>query len=99
MEKNGSLKTMDRINRVIDWMKVEERLRNYYEIGRREEEADAYPPLMLLKAFLLQKWFQFHPNTGAKRALFTTIFKNLIAATFRQMAFNLFRGSKIISDT
>ena len=57
MEKNRSLKTMDRINRVIDWTKVEERLRDYYEIGRREEGADAYPPLMLLKALLLQKWF------------------------------------------
>ena len=57
MEKNRSLKTMDRINRVIDWTKVEERLRDYYEIGRQEEGADAYPPLMLLKALLLQKWF------------------------------------------
>ena len=57
MEKNRSLKTMDRINKVIDWTKVEERLRDYYEIGRQEEGADAYPPLMLLKALLLQKWF------------------------------------------
>jgi hypothetical protein len=37
MEKNGSLKTMDRINRVIDRIKVEQRLRDYYENGRREE--------------------------------------------------------------
>lgn len=48
---------MDRINQVIDWSKVEERLRDYYEIGRQEEGADAYPPLMLLKALMLQKWF------------------------------------------
>jgi IS5 family transposase len=59
---------MDRINRVIDWTKVasglegrtaprrEERLKDYYKIGRQEEGADAYPPL-LLKALLLQKWF------------------------------------------
>lgn len=57
MEKNRSLKTMERINRVIDWTKVEERLMDYYEVGRQEEGADAYPPLMLLKALLLQKWF------------------------------------------
>ena len=57
LERNRSLKTMDRINRVIDWTKVEERLRDYYLVGRQEEGADAYPPLMLLKALLLQKWF------------------------------------------
>jgi transposase len=57
LEKNRSLKTMDRINKVTDWTKVEERLRDYYEIGRQEEGADAYPPLMLLKSLLLQKWF------------------------------------------
>jgi IS5 family transposase len=57
LKKNRSMKTMDRINRVIDWTKVEERLKDYYKIGRQEEGADAYPPLMLLKALLLQKWF------------------------------------------
>jgi IS5 family transposase len=57
LEKNRSMKTMERINRVIDWTKVEERVKDYYEIGRQEEGADAYPPLMLLKALLLQKWF------------------------------------------
>jgi IS5 family transposase len=56
--KNRSLKTMERINRVIDWSKVEERLRDYYEVGRQDEGADAYPPMMLLKAMLLQKWFR-----------------------------------------
>jgi transposase, IS5 family len=58
LEKNRSLKTMEEINRVIDWLKVEERLRDYYSVGKREEGADAYPPLMLLKGLLLQKWFR-----------------------------------------
>ena len=57
LAKNRSMKTMERINRVIDWSKVEERLRDYYQIGKQEEGADAYPPLMLLKGLLLQKWF------------------------------------------
>jgi transposase, IS5 family len=57
LEKNRSMKTMERIDRVIDWTKVEERLLDYYRTGRQEEGADAYPPLMLLKALLLQKWF------------------------------------------
>jgi hypothetical protein len=34
IEKNRSLKTMERINRVIDWTKVEERLMDYYLVGR-----------------------------------------------------------------
>jgi hypothetical protein len=58
LEKNRSLKTMEKINRVVDWSKVEGRLMDYYTVGRKEEGADAYPPLMLLKCFLLQKWFR-----------------------------------------
>ena len=58
LAKNRSLKTMERINKVIDWEKVKERLMDYYTIGRKEEGADAYPPLMLLKGLLLQKWFR-----------------------------------------
>jgi transposase, IS5 family len=56
LEKNRSMKTMERIDRVIDWTKIEERLLDYYRTGRQEEGADVYPPLMLLKALLLQKW-------------------------------------------
>jgi len=58
LEKNRSLKTMERINKIIDWVEVEERLMDYYTIGRKEEGADAYPPLLLLKGLLLQKWFR-----------------------------------------
>ena len=58
LEKNRSLKTMEQINKIIDWVEVEERLMDYYTIGRKEEGADAYPPLLLLKGLLLQKWFR-----------------------------------------
>lgn len=58
LKNNRSLKTMGQINKVIDWLKVEERLMDYYTIGRKEEGADAYPPLILLKGLLLQKWFR-----------------------------------------
>lgn len=40
-----------------------------------------------------------HLYHGASRARFTTIFKNAIDAMTRQMVFNLFRGSKILSQT
>ena len=29
----------------------------YYDVGKSKEGADAYPPLMLFKCLLLQKWF------------------------------------------
>ena len=49
---------MERINKVVKWRNIEALLREYYEVGRRKEGADAYPPLMLLKCLLLQKWFR-----------------------------------------
>jgi len=55
---NRSLKMMERIEKVVKWRDVEALLREYYEIGTSQEGADAYPPLMLLKALLLQKWFR-----------------------------------------
>lgn len=58
MEKNRSLKTLERMNKVIDWTKVENKLMKHYTIGTSNEGADAYPPLMLFKCLLLQKWFR-----------------------------------------
>lgn len=58
MDHNRSLERMERINAVIDWSRIEEVLRKHYSVGRSAEGADAYPPLLLLKALLLQKWFR-----------------------------------------
>jgi len=58
MDHNRSLERMERINAVIDLSRVEEVLRKHYSIGRSAEGADAYPPLLLLKALLRQKWFR-----------------------------------------
>jgi IS5 family transposase len=58
MDKNRSLKTLERMNKVIDWTKVENKLMKHYTIGTSNEGADAYPPLMLFKCLLLQKWFR-----------------------------------------
>ncbi|MBW2119783.1 MAG: IS5 family transposase [Deltaproteobacteria bacterium] len=58
LEHNRSLKMMNRINKVVKWKNIEALLREYYEIGTSKEGADAYPPLMLLKCMLLQKWFR-----------------------------------------
>ena len=57
MEKNRSLKTLEQMSKIIDWSKIERILLKYYKIGTSNEGADAYPPLMLFKCMLLQKWF------------------------------------------
>jgi transposase, IS5 family len=58
LEHNRSLKMMKRINKVVNWRNIEALLREYYGIGTSKDGADAYPPLMLLKCLLLQKWFR-----------------------------------------
>jgi IS5 family transposase len=58
MDKNRTLKTLEQMNKVIDWSRIEKILKKYYKIGFSTEGADAYPPLMLFKCLLLQKWFR-----------------------------------------
>ena len=58
MEKNRNLKTLEQLNKLIDWSRVENILLKYYTIGKSDEGADAYPPLILFKCMLLQKWFR-----------------------------------------
>ena len=58
MEKNRNLKTLEQMNKLIDWSRVENILLKHYTIGKSVEGADAYPPLMLFKCMLLQKWFR-----------------------------------------
>lgn len=62
LEHNRSVKLMDRINRVVSWRNIEALLLEYYETGKTTEGADAYPPLMLLKCMLLQKWFRIQSD-------------------------------------
>jgi hypothetical protein len=58
MEHNRSLKRLEKINSVINWSQVEEILMAHYTVGTSREGADAYPPLMLLKGLLLEKWYR-----------------------------------------
>ena len=52
MAKNRSLKTLEQMNKVIDWSRIENLLMKYYKVGTSDEGADAYPPLMLFKCLL-----------------------------------------------
>ena len=98
LEKNRSLKTMERINKIIDWKKVEERLMDYYTVGRQEEGADAYPPLVLLKGLLLQKWFRIPSDPELENQINDRIsFKKFLGLPLEQPSpdhstFSRFRG-------
>ncbi len=52
------------------------------------------------KRYIVEQYFGLsHLHDRAKRARFTTIIKNIIDAMFRQMAYNLSRGSKLLGFT
>jgi IS5 family transposase len=52
------------------------------------------------KRYIVEQYFGLsHLYDGAYRARFTVMLKNIWDAMCRQMAFNLFRGSKLIAET
>lgn len=49
------------------------------------------------KRYIVEQYFGLsHLHNGAYRARFTRLIKNVIDAMFRQMAFNLFRGGRVL---
>ena len=83
MEHNRSLKMMERINKTIDWSKIEPILMKHYSVGTSSEGADAYPPMMLLKAFLLQKWFRIDSDPELENQINDRIsFKKFLGLSF-----------------
>ena len=58
LKYNRSLKLMEKIDKSIDWSRVETILLSHYTVGTSGEGADAYPPMLLFKCMLLQKWFR-----------------------------------------
>jgi len=85
MENNRSLKMMERINQVIDWSNIEAVLMQHYDIGTKKEGADAYPPLMLLKGMLLQKWFRIPSDPELENQINDRIsFKKFLGLSFNK---------------
>ena len=60
LKQNRSLKNMEKLGQSIDWNRINTILLSHYTVGTASEGAAAYPPLLLYKCLLLQKWF--HPN-------------------------------------
>ncbi len=98
MEHNRSLKRLEKINQVIDWSQVEETLMAHYPVGNSREGADAYPPLMLLKGLLLEKWYRIDSDPELENQINDRIsFKKFMGLSFDQHSpdhstFSRFRG-------
>ena len=55
--KSRTHKFLSEVDSYIDWEPLERVVTSNYPVGQSEYGNRAYPPLMLLKAILLQKWF------------------------------------------
>jgi IS5 family transposase len=62
LKHNRSLKLMENIDKSIDWNRIKDILLSHYTVGTSGEGADAYPPLLLFKCMLLQKWFRINSD-------------------------------------
>ena len=85
MEKNRSLTRMEKINSIIDWNPIETLLLKHYDIGKKKEGADAYPPLLLLKCLLIQKWFHIESDPELETQINDRIsFRKFLGLSFDQ---------------
>jgi transposase, IS5 family len=98
MEHNRSIKRMEKINAIINWLRIESLLLKHYTVGTSREGADAYSPLMLLKGLLLQKWYRIDSDPELENQINDRIsFKKFIGLSFDQHSpdhstFSRFRG-------
>jgi transposase, IS5 family len=83
LKRNRSLKHMLDINTAIDWSRVENLLFGFYTVGTSSQGVDAYPPLLLLKCILLQKWFKIDSDPELENQINDRLsFKKFIGLPF-----------------
>ena len=71
LKHNRSLKLMDNLNSSLDWQKIQSVLMSHYTVGTNAEGADAYPPLLLFKCLMLQKWFRINSDPELENQIHT----------------------------
>jgi IS5 family transposase len=87
MEHNRSIKRMEKINAIINWPRIESLLLKHYTVGKSAEGADAYPPLLLLKCFLIQQWFHIDSDPELETQINDRIsFKKFLGLSFDQLS-------------
>ena len=83
LKHNRSLELMNKLNDAIDWDRVEQILMAHYTVGTSGEGADAYPPLLLFKCMLLQKWFRINSDPELENQINDRLsFKKFLGLSF-----------------
>jgi transposase, IS5 family len=87
LEQNRSIKLMEQLSSTIYWARVESILLSHYTAGTIEEGTRAYPPLMLFKCLLLQKWFRIQSDPELDNQINDRLsFKTFLGLSFSQPA-------------
>jgi IS5 family transposase len=74
---------MEKLNQSIDWDRINTILLGHYSVGTSSEGADAYPPLLLYKCLLLQKWFHIDSDPELENQINDRLsFKKFLALSF-----------------
>jgi len=80
-------KRMEKINAIINWPRIESLLLKHYAVGKSAAGADAYPPLLLLKFFLIQQWFHIDSDPELETQINDRIsFKKFLGLSFDQLS-------------
>ncbi|WP_167527606.1 transposase [Desulfosarcina alkanivorans] len=74
---------MHTLNDPIEWKRVEQILIAHYTVGTSGEGADAYPPLLLFKCMLLQKWLRINSDPELENQINDRLsFKKFLGLSF-----------------
>jgi len=83
LKHNRSLKLMEKLDKSIEWSRIEAILLSHYTIGTSGEGADAYPPMLLFKCMLLQKWFRINSDPELENQINDRLsFKKFLGLSF-----------------
>lgn len=83
--KSRTHKFLSDVDSCIDWDPLEEIVTSNYPVGQSVYGNSAYPPLMLLKAILLQKWFGIKSDPELETQINDRIsFKTFIGLPFAE---------------
>ena len=87
LEKNRTQGFLEEINRTLDWDSIQEALNQEYPVGQSNFGNKAYPPITLLKAMLLQKWYGVDSDPELENQINDRLsFKRFIGIPLRQSA-------------
>ena len=83
LKHNRSLKLMEKIDASIDWSRIESILLSHYTVGGSSEGATAFPPLLLFKCLMLQKWFRINSDPELENQINDRLsFKKFLGLSF-----------------